>query len=88
MIKLLPEVSENIYLLAADDACAEPMREQAETIRDLLELAATWPVPPSLNLDEDISMRVAGLCRSSGFALCRTQPCERAGRARCTAVIS
>lgn len=71
----LYEVSENVRRLAGSPDCPPPVRQQAESVRDLLELAANWPLPPSLDLGEDIRMQLSGLCESSGVALCSTRYC-------------
>lgn len=83
----LYEVSENVRRLAGSPDCPPPVRQQAESVRDLLELAANWPLPPSLDLGEDIRVQLSGLCESSGVALCSTQYCVASGsdarRRRC-----
>ncbi|MDO8931871.1 MAG: hypothetical protein Q7U97_05715 [Rhodocyclaceae bacterium] len=73
------EVAENVRRLAASPACSAAVREQAEEVRGLLELVATWPVPPSLNIGDDIRTQLFGLCRSSGFVLCRQPQCVAPG---------
>lgn len=75
----LYEVSENVRRLAGSPDCPPPLRQQAESVRDLLELAANWPLPPSLDLGEDIRMQLSGLCESSGVALCSTRYCIASG---------
>lgn len=88
----LLEVSESVRSLAGEAGRPASVREQAQAVRDLLELMALWPVPSSLRLEEDISIRLSGLCRSSGIALCRTRPCavsrEGDSAARCPVVLS
>lgn len=86
----LHEVAENVRRLAGSPDCPPPVRQQAESVRDLLDLAANWPLPPSLDLGEDIRVQLAGLCESSGRALCTTQYCvasaSDAGGRRCPVV--
>lgn len=88
----LPEVSENVRRLAGAASFPPGVREQAGMVRDLLDLAATWPVPSSINLEEDIRVRLPELCKSSGLALCRMPRCAASGSgdspARCPAVLS
>jgi hypothetical protein len=85
----LHEVAENVRRLAGSPDCPPPVRQQAESVRDLLDLAANWPLPPSLDLGEDIRVQLSGLCESSGLALCTTQYCVASGstaRGRCPVV--
>ena len=92
MKRPLREVAENVRRLAASPACPEQVRERAEEVRDLLELVTTWPVPPSLNIGEDIRTQLSGLCRSSGLALCNRPHCTASGgharKTPCAVVVS
>lgn len=75
----LQEISENVRRLADSQAYPADVRRRAQTVGDLLELAATWPVPPSLNLGNEIRLQLSGLCETSGQALCDTQYCIALG---------
>lgn len=71
----LREVSAKARRLADDHACPEDIRKMAGEVVDLSALMATWPVPPALNLDEELKRRLLGLCRQSGNALCGMRRC-------------
>lgn len=92
MSNRLRELSENVRRLAETAAFPREMKAQAEAVRDLLDLAADWPVPRSLNLDGDIRVRLPGLCRSSGSPLCgapcSVAPSTEASGIRCPDVTS
>lgn len=68
-------VSANAQRLVDDQTCPDDVRAMAGEIMDLSTLMATWPIPPSLNLDEDLKHGLFQLYRQSGIALCNTQRC-------------
>lgn len=71
----LREVSENVRRLVEEAASPASVRERAEAVRDLLDLAITWPVPSALGLDADIGSRLPDLCGVSGIPLCNSSQC-------------
>ncbi len=77
-IHFLREVTGNVQRLVADPDCPEKVRKMAADVLDLSALLATWPVPRSLKLDEELKRQCLELCRLSGGALCATQTCMAA----------
>ena len=69
------EVTANIQRLVEDRELPEDIRKRAGDVLDLSSLLATWPVPRSLKLDEELKRQFLGLCRLSGGSLCGTQQC-------------
>lgn len=92
----LQDISPNVRRLAGSPDYPEDVRQRARSLGDLLELAAFWPVPPALDLGNEIRLQLSELCETSGQALCETQycialggeasetPCARAGAPRQT----
>lgn len=79
MSNRLRELSRNVRQLAATPAFPGDMRARAEAVGDLLDLAADWPVPRSLDLDRDIRSQLPGLCHGSGRPLCGGSFCVPPG---------
>lgn len=74
-IHFLREITVKVQRLVDDRDCPEQVRKMAGEVLDLSALLATWPVPRSLKLDEDLKRQCLQLCRISGGALCGTQTC-------------
>ena len=72
------EAAANARRLVDDRACSDNIRTMAGEVLDLATLLETWPVPRSLNLDQELKRQVLGLCQLSGIALCGTQRCVAA----------
>lgn len=79
MSNRLRELSRNVRQLAATPAFPGDLRARAEAVGDLLDLAADWPVPRSLDLDRDIRSQLPGLCHTSGRPLCGSAFCVPPG---------
>lgn len=66
----LRDVAANSRRLAGNGSYSAQIRDMASEVLDLSELMETWPVPPSLKLDEELKHKVSALCRRSRIALC------------------
>lgn len=69
------EVAANVRRLLDGSNCPEDVRRLAGEVLDLTALLETWPVPRSLNLDDDLQRQISGLCWLSGGNLCGEQQC-------------
>lgn len=69
------ELTAKVRRLLDSRNCPEDVRRLAGDVLDLTALLATWPVPRSLKLDEELRRQISGLCRFSGGSLCGVQQC-------------
>lgn len=69
------DIAANVQRLLDSRNCPEDVRRLAGDVLDLTALLATWPVPRSLKLDEELKRQFLRLCRLSGGNLCGTQQC-------------
>lgn len=69
------ELAANVRRLLDGRNCPEDVRRLACEVLDLAALLETWPVPRSLNLDDDLQRQISGLCWLSGGNLCGAQQC-------------
>ena len=68
-------------VLESEDIAAD-LRDKAAYTLDLLQLVATWPLPPGLRIEDELALSLFALCQKTGMALCAercrpTPPCDR-----------